>query len=291
MHADQVALTAKVRCSGKLHRVVVTRGGAIVLPDHTPEELQNSEALIALGGEGCRCLIVMKEIIALRRFIRQHCSQRGWSRDVKSWPRGSGLSVLAPTMPKKLRQAIVDGSAVPIRRRYRRHDDEQEYEHRYAFSHVRVNRALMHAAWISGIRHDLRFMMRTKADAISISLITRAAKVWNDRPSGYYRRGGQSSSTISYFLEYAAAACLRCKCSGLYRKRPVVVLGLRYNVKCLTPGAHRAYILRRIKQNKQCAVYRAEVILSPVRGEPCRIVCAEWEKDWEAAHAGEDPDA
>jgi hypothetical protein len=57
---------AKVRCSGKMHRILVKTGGEIVLLDHL-HDAKEREALARLGGTPCRCLLVKQQLIAVLR--------------------------------------------------------------------------------------------------------------------------------------------------------------------------------------------------------------------------------
>lgn len=50
----------RVRCSGSLHRIRLTRRGKLCLLDHDAESCASEKALLALGGAPCRCFQILK---------------------------------------------------------------------------------------------------------------------------------------------------------------------------------------------------------------------------------------
>jgi len=52
-----IEVSATIRCNGRMHRIVLTKSGRLVLVDHP--DLAAERAMVALGGEKCRCLEVL----------------------------------------------------------------------------------------------------------------------------------------------------------------------------------------------------------------------------------------
>jgi len=50
----KIAVSTTVRCSGREHRIVLTKSGRLVLVDHP--DLKAERAMIALGGDACTCM-------------------------------------------------------------------------------------------------------------------------------------------------------------------------------------------------------------------------------------------
>jgi hypothetical protein len=97
----QPPIEAKVRCQGKLHRIVLTRRGHIALRDH-PDFLRE-EVLENLSGEQCRCreiLGVWQDVIAGR--IKEHLNPD--SRVLRELPRPLRIPAYDAAMKRRQRQ-------------------------------------------------------------------------------------------------------------------------------------------------------------------------------------------
>jgi hypothetical protein len=87
---------ARVRCGGRLHRIVLTRSGRLSLPDHTREEVRRQLAGPPAGDAACRCTLILM----------------GWRWFTKGGARGAG-----EYLPEALRQAAWERHRVARARR------------------------------------------------------------------------------------------------------------------------------------------------------------------------------
>lgn len=62
------AVTTKVLCRGKQHRIGINKRGQFILYGHTKQQIQQELNIEELGGEVCRCLQVLR---AWRRTIKE----------------------------------------------------------------------------------------------------------------------------------------------------------------------------------------------------------------------------
>lgn len=95
----------RIRCSGKLHTIVLTDKGRLRLLGHTKEEMQAEEAVHKLGGEVCPCARILfawrAKCQESNAEKRRRIGKRRYYRNSRSYH-----AVVSPDFKKVLRKAV-----------------------------------------------------------------------------------------------------------------------------------------------------------------------------------------